>query len=181
MHTVVPLLFSLCFPSNEEHQHIEHVHISLVVHHDECCLYMQDGILPFVKSIEADLKKARDKCGAHSYSLLIANYGGVMAIPTNPPYCLVYPTVYNDDMEDQNYFNTAASLSGMHTHACMCHTLLQHTDKDLVCQRTCEGSCLIIPHGAQYRTLFPEIIAPCNHWGPLIDHNTGEPYPRCVW
>ena len=38
------------------------MHIGLVVHHEECRLYMQDGILPFVKSIEADSKKVRDRC-----------------------------------------------------------------------------------------------------------------------
>ena len=176
----------IVFLSSEEHQGIEHMHISLVVHCKECCLYMQDGILPFVKSIEATLKKVRDKHaqnkdpgGVHSYSLLIANYGGVMTVPTDPLYCLVYPTVYNNDVEDQNHFNTAASPSGMYTCACMCCTLLQHADKaspleDLWRQLPYH------PHGAQYRTLFPEIITPCNHWGLLIDHNTGEPYPMAT-
>ena len=100
-----------------------------------------------------------------------------MAIPTNPPYCLVYPTVYSDDAEDQNHLNTAASPSGMHTHSCMCCTLLQHVHRDPVHQRTYEGNHFVIPQCTQYRTLFPEIVAPCNHWVLLIDHNTGEPYP----
>ena len=47
----------IVFLSDEEHQGIENVHINLVVHHEGCHLYMQDGILPFVKSIEVDLKK----------------------------------------------------------------------------------------------------------------------------
>ena len=130
----------MVFLFNEQHQGIEHVHISLVVCHKECHLYMQDGILPFMKSIEVDLKKARDRHtqkkdpgGACSYSLLIANYGGIMAVPTDPPYCLVYHTVHNDDVEDQNQFNTATSPSGMCTCSCMCHILLQHADKDPVC------------------------------------------------
>ena len=171
------------FLSDEEHQSIEHVHTSSLVHHEGCHLYMQDRILSFVKSIEVDLKKARDQCaqnkapgGVHSYSLLIANYGGVMAISTNPPHCLVYPTVYNNDVEDQNHFNTAASPSGMCTHSCICCTLLQHADKDPVHWRTYEGSCLVIPHGTQYRTLFPEIVGPHNHWGLLIDHKTCAPW-----
>ena len=100
-----------------------------------------------------------------------------MAIPTNPPYCLVYPTVYNDDMEDQNQFNMAGSPSGMRTCSCICCALLQHMNKDPAHQRAYEGSHLIIPCGAQYRTLFPEIVTPHNHQGPLIDHNTGELYP----
>ena len=117
----------IVFLSDEEHQGIEHMHIDLVMHREGCFLYMQDGILSFMKSIEADLKKVRDQCaqnkdpgGVHSYSLLIANYGGVMAIPTDPPYCLVYPSVYSNDAEDQNRFNTAVSLSGMHTCSTPC-------------------------------------------------------------
>ena len=177
----------IVFLSDEEHKGIEHVHIGLMVPHKECHLYMQDGILPFMKSIEADLEKARDRCtqnkdpgGVHSYSLLIANYGPIMAIPTDLLYCLVYPTMYNDDAEDQNHFNTADSPSGMNTHACMCHTLPEHVDKDPDCQRTYEDSCLIIPHSKQYRTLFPEIVVPHNHQGLLIDPNTGEPYPMAT-
>ena len=105
------------------------MHIGLVVCHKECNFYMQDEILAFVKSIEADFKKMRDRHtlnkdpdGVRSYALFIANYGGVVAFPTNPLYCLVYPTAYNEDVEDQNHFNTAASLSGMCTCACMCDT-----------------------------------------------------------
>ena len=123
----------IVFLSDEEHQGIEHVHIGLVVRHEGCHLYMQDGILPFMKSIEVDLKKVRewhtqnkDPGRAHSYSLLIANYGGIMAIPTNPPFCLVYPTVYNNDAQDQNHFNAAASPSGMHTHLHMLHPASAH-------------------------------------------------------
>ena len=154
----------IVFLSDEEHECIQHVHISLVVHSMEYNLYRQDGILPFVKSIEVDLAKVRDT-HAHkdpgrvcSYALLVASYGSIMAIPTDPPYCLVYPTVYNDDTEDQNCFNTAVSPSGMHTQSYMCCTLLQLSDKDSNIQRTYEGSHLIVPHGEQYWSLFPEII-----------------------
>ena len=177
----------IVFLSEEDHEGTEHVHIGLVVCNGGCCLYTQEGILPFVKAIEADLKKVRDRhtqnkdpgC-ACSYSLPLANYGVIMAIPTNPPYCLVYPTVYNDDTEDQNHFNMAGRPSGMHTCSCICCTLLQDTDKDPAHQRAYEGSHLIIPCGAQYRTLFPEIVTPHNHQGPLNNHNTGEPYPMEV-
>ena len=158
--------------------------IGLVVHHVGCNLYTQDGILPFMKSIEEDLAKVRDRCshgkdagGVCSYSLLVANYGGIMAIPTDPPYCLMSPTMYNDGVEDQTHFNMVASPSGMHTHVCMCHSLLQFADKDPKNRRTFEGSCLIVLHGAQYQNLFPEITTPHNHWGLLIDPNTRGPHP----
>ena len=97
----------LVFLSDEEHQSIKHMHIGLVVHHGGCNLYTQDGILPFMKSLEENLAKVRNRCaggkdagGACSYTLLVANYGGIMAVPTDPPYCLGYPTVYNDGVED---------------------------------------------------------------------------------
>ena len=54
-------------------------------------------------------------------------------------------------------------------------------DKDPAHQIAYEGSHLIILCGAQYRTVFPEIVTPHNHQGPLIDHNTGEPYPWQLW
>ena len=184
MCKAVPLLYSLYSSLMKSRRANEYVHIGLVVCHEECHLYMQDGILPFVKSIEADLEKVRDRQAQNkdpgrvrSYALLFANYGGVMANPTNPLYCLVYPTVYNNDTEDQNHFNTAASPLGMCTHVCMYHTLLQHVDNDPNHWRMYEGSHLIVPHGVQYRTLFPEIVTPHNNRGLLIDRNTGEPYP----
>ena len=160
------------------------MHTSLMVHHVGCHLYTQDGILPFVKSTEEDLAKVRERhaCnkdigGAHSYTLLVANYGGIMAVPTGPPYCLVYPIMYNAGAEDQTHFNTVANPSGMCTCVCMCCSLLQLMDKDPRNRRTFEGSRLIVPHGTQYQSLFLEITTPCNHQGPLIDPNTWEPYP----
>ena len=146
------------------------MHIGLVVYHVGCNLYTQDGILPFMKSIGEDLAKVRDRCahskdagGVHSYTLLVANYGDIMAVSTDPLYCLMYPTMYNDGAEDQTHFNTVASPSGMHTCVCMCCSLLQFMDKDPK-NRTFEGSHLIVPCGTQY-------------WEPLIDPNTREPYP----
>ena len=62
----------------------------------------------------------------------------------------------------------------------MCCSLLQLTDKDPKNRRTFEGSHLIVTHGAQYWSLFPEITVPCNHRGLLIDATTGEPYPMAV-
>ena len=182
--TAVSQLYSL--HSNEEHQGIQHMHIGHVAHHVRCNLYTQDGILPFVKSIEEDLAKVRERCahnkdvgGMHSYALLVANYDGAMAVPADPLYRLVYPTMYNAGVENQTHFNTAASPSGMCRRVFMCDSLLQLTDKDPR-NRTFEGSCLIVPIGPQYQNLFPEITVPCNHWELLIDPNTWEPYPMAA-
>ena len=127
-------------------------------------------------STEEDLAKVRDRCACGKDALLVANYGGVTAVTTDPLYCLMYPTVYNEGLEDQTHFNTVASPSGMHTHVCMCHSL-QLVNKDPKNRRTYEGSRLIVPSGAQYQNLFPEITTPHDHWGLLLDPNTGSPTP----
>ena len=127
----------LVFLCDDQHEAIKYIHIVLVVCCMGCNITTQAEILPFVLSIESDLAKVRDRHAheksigrAHSYSLLVGNYGGAMALPTELPYCLVYPTTYDDEAEDKAHFNTAASPSGMPTDVCMCHSLLHLMDKD---------------------------------------------------
>ena len=70
----------LIFRSDDELTTIKHVHIGLI---DLCMgseLFTQGGILPFIDSIENDLKEARERqvqgkevSWAQSYSCLIAN------------------------------------------------------------------------------------------------------------
>ena len=89
----------LVFLSDDQHETIEYVHIGLVVHCIGCQLYEQKAIPMFIKSIEDDLKKARSKWAAGkdlgeacSFSMFVGNFGGLMAVPTELPYCLMYPT-----------------------------------------------------------------------------------------
>ena len=86
--------------------------------------------------------------------------------------------IYSDNIsiKNQNHFNTVASPPGLHTHSCICCTLLQHADLTEAHKQKYNGSCLIVPHDAQYKTLFPEITMLCNHWGLLIDHSSRKPY-----
>ena len=176
----------IAFLSDEQHMAIQHVHIGLVVQHIGCNLYDQDGIPPFINSIEEDLKKARQKWDMGkdpgrvcSYTMLVTNFFGIMAIPTDPPYCLVYPVNYSDDVatKNQNHFNTTVSLPGLCTCSCICCALLQHADLMEAHRWKYNGSHLIVPCGAQYKTLFPEITMPHNHRGPLINHSSRKPYP----
>ena len=176
----------IVFLSDEQHTAIQHVHICLVVCRIGCNLYDQDGILLFINSIEEDLKKARmkwdlgkDPGGVCSYAMLVANFSGIMEVPTDPPYCLVYPVIYSDDVDikNQNHLNTAASPPGLHTHGCICCTLLQYADLMEAHKQKYNGSHLIVPRNAQYKTLFPEITMPHNHQGLLINHCSRKPYP----
>ena len=125
------------FLLDDQHEAIQHIHIGLVVHHIGCILYEQKAILPFIHSIEEDLEMARLKWTsgrdldlACSYAMLVANFGGLMAIPTDPPYCLMYPNTYSDEvaLENQNHFNAVGGLPGLCTSSCICHALLQHAD-----------------------------------------------------
>ena len=154
------------------------------VHHVGSKLGTQGGILPFVKSIENDLADARERqeqgkeAGQpHSYSLLVANYGGMVALPTEPPFCLMYPMVDHNDMKDKTRFNTTGCPSGMHHDACVCHSLLHLMDTNPDSRQKFKGSHLLVPHSAQYRTISPVIAESCNHCKPLVDPNMGEPYP----
>ena len=129
-HTTVILLV---FLSDDQHEAIEYIHIGLVVCCAGCQLYEQKAIPWFIKSIEDDLKKARLKWAADKdsgevcpFSMFVGNFGGLMAVHTDLPYCLVYPNIYNNEIppEDKNHFNVEGGPPGLCTHACICHTLL---------------------------------------------------------
>ena len=174
----------LIFQVDDQHEKITDVYVGLVVHCVESCLSAPDWILDFVSDIEVDLKVAHDalKAGGdlgkrHSFCLFIKNYGGAMSTPSDPPYCLVYPMSYVKDVEP-DHFDTCNNPTGTHLHCCTCCATLQHIN-DGPCQcREYGGSCLILPHMAQYKDrLFPKILEPWNHWAPLTDPVTKEPFP----
>ena len=112
-----------------------------------------------------------------AYCLFVDNHSSTMSISMNPPYCLVYPTSYVKGVK-LDHFNTCNSPVGTHLHHCVCHTISNDDPKQ---HTKYVGSCLILPRGAQYNEwLYPAILEPQNHCGPLIDPTTGEPYPMEV-
>ena len=155
-----------------------------MVHHVESCLYTLDQILDFVADIEVDLKAAHNalKAGGDpskrcAFCLFVSNYGGAMSILTDLPYCLVYPMSYVRDVEP-DHFNTHNNPAGTCLHHSICHATLQHMNDDPNQHREYSRSHLILPHGAQYKErLFPEILEPQNHWAPLTNSITKEPFP----
>ena len=102
-----------------------------------------------------------------------------MAAKTDPPYCLVYPNIYKPHIPEnkQNHLNVQGSPPGPWIHECMCHALLQHIESTKKNQQKHHDGCLVIPWGAQYDHLVPEVIRPCNHQVPLMDLNAGEVFP----
>ena len=174
----------LVFKVDGQHERITDVYVGLMVCRVESCLYTPDQILDFVTDIEANLKAAHDalKAGGDpskrvAICLFVSNYGGTMSIPTDPPYCLIYPMSYVRDME-LDHFDTRNNPAGTHLHHCICHTTLQYMNDNPNKHREYAGSRLILPCGAQYKErLFPEILELWNHWEPLMDSTTKEPFP----
>ena len=147
----------LVFQADDQHEKITNVCVGLVVCHVESRLYGPDQVLDFVSDIEVDLKAARDalKAGGdlgkrHALCLFINNYGGTMSVPTDPPYCLIYPTSYVKDVE-LDHFDTHNNLAGTCLCHCICRTTLQHINDNPNQCREYGGSRLILPRGAQYK------------------------------
>ena len=114
-----------------------------------------------------------------SYSMLVAKFGGLMAMPTGPPYCLMYPNIYSNEvaLQNQNHFNSTGGPPGLCTCSCICHTLLQYTDLTEAHRQKYNGSHLIVPQDTQYKTLPPKITMLHNHWRLLLDLHSGKPFP----
>ena len=160
----------LIFQADNQHEQITDVYIGLLVRCIDSCLYAPEKILDFMSDIEVDLKVASDALEAgcdlgrrRAFFLFVNNYEGVMSVPTDPPYCLVYPTSYMKVVEP-DHFNTRNNPAGTRLRRCMCSATLQYMNDDPRYHRAYSGSCLILPCGAQYKEqLFPEILEPWNH------------------
>ena len=174
----------LVFQADDQHEKITDVYIGLVVHRIESHLYVPEKILDFISNIEVDLKVACNalKAGGDpgkrpTFYLFVNNYGGIMSVPTDPPYCLIYPTSYVKDME-LDHFDTRNNPAGTCLHCCICHATLQYMNDDPRYHRAYGGSHLILLHRAQYKErLFPEILKLRNHQALLTDPVTKEPFP----
>ena len=126
----------LVFQADSEHERIINVYVGLVVHRVDSRLYRPSQINDFIQDIEVDLwevhnalKAGRDAGKRHAYCLFVDNLRGVMSIPMDPPYCLVYPTTYVKGAKP-NHFNTRNSPVGTHLHRCVCRATLQFSNTD---------------------------------------------------
>ena len=131
-----------------------------------------------LKAVHDTLKARGDPSKRRAFCLFANNYGGAMSVPTDPPYCLIYPTSYMKDVEP-DHFDTCNNPARTHLPHCICCTTLQHMSDDPHHHREYGGSHLILPHRVQYKErLCPEILEPQNHRGLLTDPITKEPFPR---
>ena len=109
----------LVFVSDDQLTSIKHVHIGLMVCHIGSQIYEPKAIPQFIQYIEVDLKHTKEKreasgsaLRAQSYCMFVVNFGGIMALPTNLPYCLAYPNIYSSTIpeKDRHHLNVGVAL-----------------------------------------------------------------------
>ena len=127
--------------------------------------------------LKTESKKDRPRCRA--YMVLIGNYGGHMAFTTEPPYCVAYAADYED--KDPSKMTPRKTLNHTYTMVAdniMVRRLLSVPNWDPVERKHTKGGRLLIPRGVQFGPkLFPEIVIPRNHAGPLFDSTTRQDAP----
>ena len=134
-----------------------------------------------LKSIWSVLTSEADKQRPHrrAYMMLNANYGRHMAFTTEPPYCVAYAAEYQDkdpskmtSREPENHWYVMVSEK------MIVRWLLSVPNWEPSEKKRIKGGHLLILRGVQYGPkLFPELVVPCNHAGPLIDSATGQDAP----
>ena len=170
------------FQADSRHEKIINVYVGLVVCRVDSHLYSPSQIHDFIQDIEGNLQVACNalKAGGypgkrHTYCLFVDNLSSTMSVPTDPCYCLVYPTSYIKGIKP-DHFDTHNSPVGTRLHCCVCHATLQFSNNDPKQHTKYVGSCLILPCRAQYNDqLYPSILELQNHCSLLIDPAMGEP------
>ena len=111
--------------------------------------------------------------------MLIVNYGGHMGFTTEPPYCVAYATEYQDkDPSKMTPHATSNHSYAMVSNKMVVRRLLSVPNWDPSERKRTMGGQLLIPWGAEFGpNLFPEIVIPRNHAGPLVDSATGHNAP----
>ena len=115
----------LVFQADSRHEKIINVYVGCMVCRVDSCLYSPSQIHDFIQDIESNLQAVHDalKAGGDPgkrciYCLFVDNLSGIMSVPTDPPYFLVYPTSYVNGVEP-NHFDTRNSPVGMRLHRCV--------------------------------------------------------------
>ena len=120
--------------------------------------------------LDTECKKSLLKCRA--YMMFIGNYGGHMAFATDPPYCVAYAVDYKNT-SDPSKMTPREPLNhvyAMVTSNMVVRRLLSLPNWEPADRKQTKGGRLLIPRGVHFGAgLFPEIVIPRNHAGPLVD------------
>ena len=178
----------LLFISNASYTDIEYVHIGLVMIRQGYKVGDQASIVPYVSFIQNQLAETRTWTQTrksplpwpHSFCLFVEDYESMMALPTEPPYCLVYPICFfNDTPTDlRNQLHADLFLPGLHCRECICHWLIQQANLHEKWETIMGGSRFLLPRRAQYdENLLPQLIRPQNHRSLIMNPIMAQPYP----
>ena len=126
---------------------------------------------------QTEHKKGHPKHRA--YMMLIGNYGGHMAFATDPPYCVAYAADYkNNELSKMMPREPLNQAYAMVTDNMMVRRLLSLPNWEPTERKHTKGGRLLILRGMQFGPkLFPEIVIPRNHAGPLVDLTTWQEVP----
>ena len=102
-----------------------------------------------------------------------------MAIATDPPYCVAYAADYkNNDPSKMTPCEPLNHVYAMVTSKMVVRRLLSLPNWEPTDRRLTKGGCLLILRGVQFGPgLFPEIVIPHNHAGPLVDSAMRQEVP----
>ena len=122
----------LLFISNASYTDIEYIHIGLVVIHQGYKVGDQSSIVPYVSFIQNQLAETCMQAQTRksslprprSFCLFIEDYESMMAPPTEPPYCLVYPICFFNDMSEdlKNQLRMDLFPPGLCCWECVCRS-----------------------------------------------------------
>ena len=183
----------LLFISNASYTDIEYIHIGLFVIRRGYKVGDQSSLVLYVSFIQNQLAEMRVQAQTrksslrlpHSFCLFIEDYESMMAPPTEPLYCLVYPIhFFNDTPEDlKNQLHTDLFPQGLHCRECVCHQLIQRANLHEKWETIMGGSRFLLLRRAQYDdNQLPQLIRLQNHrsllvephHGPVLSHGQGR-------
>ena len=178
----------LLFISNASYTNIEYVHIGLVMIRQGYKVGNQASIVLYTLFIQNQLVEMCTRVQTrksslpqpHSFCLFVQDYKSMMATPTEPPYCLVYPIrFFNDTPADlRNQLHMDLFPPGLHCQECVCCRLIQWANLHEKWGIIMGGSRFLLPHGAQYNNNpLPQLIRLQNHRSLPLDPIMAQPYP----
>ena len=171
----------IAFLSDRHLQDIESIGIGCVIRRFGTPLGDVSSVHTVIDSVWSILKTEADKHRPHhrAYMMLIGNYGGHMGFATEPPYCVAYAVEYRDkDPSKMMPREPINHSNAMVSNKMIVRRLLSMPNWDPSERKRTKGGRLLIPRGVQFSPkLFPELVIPRNHAGPLADPAMGHDAP----
>ena len=136
-------------------------------------------VMESIRSV-LDTKCKKSPLKHRAYMMLIGNYGRHMAFATDPPYCVIYAADYKNT-SDPSKMTPREPLNhayAMVTSNMVVRRLLSVPNWEPGERKLTAGGRILILRGMQFGPeLFPELVIPRNHAGPLVDSAMRQEVP----